>query len=449
MIDRDRILRFRAAEEDAFRSRFAASGSVADQARAHWHDGVPFHWMRDWPSPWPLVAATAEGATLTTVDGVTLDDFCLGDTASMFGHAPPPVAEALAAQALRGFSYMLPMAEGLDVSARLAAIFGHPYWQVTSTASEANRAVIRWCRAITGRTKILIFNGCYHGAVDDVFVDLQGGAPVMRASLLGQVADIRGTTVVVEFNDSAALDAALAGGDIACILAEPVMTNVGMVLPQPGFLDHVRDAATRAGTLLVWDETHTVSSGLGGHGRAHGPLGDMIVVGKAIAGGMPTAVYGFSADVAARMAAANAARPGGHSGIGTTLSANALAIQAMRAMLNNVMTADNYAHMLAGADRLVAGLRRVVAAHRLDWQVAHVGARVEFITNALAIRNGSDARAAMDHDLEGAIHLGLVNRGLLLAPFHNMALVSPVTSDAQIDRLAAGLDEVLTALEGA
>jgi glutamate-1-semialdehyde 2,1-aminomutase len=344
---------------------------------------------------------------------------------------------------------MLPMEAGLDVSARLAAIFGHPYWQVTSTASEANRAVIRWCRAITGRRKILIFNGAYHGAVDDAFVDLRGGVPTMRTSLLGQVADMRDTTLVIEFNDVAALDVALARGDVACVLAEPVMTNVGMVMPDAGFLDHVRAAATRTGTILVWDETHTVSSGLGGHGKAHGPLGDMVVVGKAIAGGMPTAVYGFTANVAARMAAANAARTGGHSGIGTTLSANALAMAAMRAMLTNVMTAENYAAMLAGADRLVAGLRRVIAAHGLDWQVAHVGARVEFITSGAPIRNGSDARAAMDGELDGAIHLGLVNRGLLLAPFHNMALVSPVTSDAQIDRLADGLDAVLTALLGA
>ncbi|MBO9695572.1 MAG: aspartate aminotransferase family protein [Sphingopyxis sp.] len=430
--------RFHAANPRAFVHHAAAKG---------WFQSVPFHWMRDWPSPVPIVAASAKDATLTSVDGQTYDDFCLGDTASLFGHSPPALAAALAKQASEGLSYMLPTTRGAALSERLAAMFDLPQWQVTTTASEANRAVIRWCRGISRRRKILTFNGAYHGAVDDAFVDLKAGAPLMRASLVGQVHDLRGTTIVVEFNDAEALTTALRGGEIACVLAEPVMTNVGMVRDAPGFLRTLRMLCDETGTLLVFDETHTISSGYGGHGVTHGPAPDLIVVGKSIGGGVPCAVYGFSAPVAERMAALNRSRSPGHSGIGTTLSANALAITAMDTMLGEVITPAAYDHMLRGAARLVAGLEQEIASGGLDWHVTQVGARVEFLTCPTPPRNGGEAKAAMHPGLEAAVHLFLANRGILLAPFHNMMLVSPVTGDDQIDRLVGAFAECIKALK--
>lgn len=430
--------RFRAANRQAFAHHAAAKG---------WFRSVPFHWMRDWPSPVPIVAASAKDATLTSIDGQRYDDFCLGDTASLFGHSPPALAAALAKQAGEGLSYMLPTERGAALSQRLAAMFGLPLWQVTTTASEANRAVIRWCRGISGRPKILTFNGAYHGAVDDAFVDLKNGAPVMRASLVGQVHDLRDTTTVIEFNDGKTLATALRGGDIACVLAEPVMTNVGMVRDAPGFLATLRQLCDETGTLLIFDETHTISSGYGGHGVTHGPAPDLIVVGKSIGGGVPCAVYGFSAAVAERMAALNASRPAGHSGIGTTLSANALAITAMDAMLSDVITPAAYGHMLRGAARLVAGLEQEIATANLDWHVTQVGARVEFLTCPDPPRNGSEAKAAMHPELEAATHLFLATRGILLAPFHNMILVSPVTAGDQIDRLVGAFADCMRALK--
>ncbi|WP_137871130.1 aspartate aminotransferase family protein [Sphingopyxis sp. 2PD] len=430
--------RFRAANPRAFAHQAAASG---------WFQSVPFHWMKDWPSPVPIVAASARNATLSSIDGQTYDDFCLGDTASLFGHSPPALVSALAQQASEGLSYMLPTERGAALSVKLAAMLGLPQWQVTTTATEANRAVIRWCRGISGRRKVLIFNGAYHGAVDDAFVDLKGGAPVMRASLVGQVLDLRDTTTVIEFNDEDALAAALRTGDIACVLAEPVMTNVGMVRDAPGFLVTLRKLCNETGTLLVFDETHTISSGYGGHGVTHGPTPDLMVVGKSIGGGVPCAVYGFSAEVAERMAALNAARPPGHSGIGTTLSANALAITAMDTMLSEVITPATYDHMLRGAARLVAGLEQEIAAAGLDWHVTQVGARVEFLTCPTPPRNGGEAKTAMHPELEAAIHLFLANRGILLAPFHNMMLVSPVTGDDQIDRLVGAFADCAKALK--
>ncbi len=441
----DRIV---AREVAAFRKANPISLELGCQAAANWFQGVPFHWMLDWPSPVPLVAAGAKGAMLMTVDGRTLDDFCLGDTASMFGHSPAPLAEALAKQASEGLSYMLPTEKGVELGAMLSAMFGLPRWQVTTTASEANRAVIRWCRGITGRKKILIFNGCYHGAVDDVFVDLRahpsGWEPKMRASLIGQVQDILPTTSVIEFNDVAALERELKRGDVACVLAEPVMTNVGMVRDAPGYLETLRRLCSETGTILVFDETHTISSGFGGHSNAFGPKPDMMVIGKSIGGGVPTAVYGFSEGIAERMAKLNASRPSGHSGIGTTLSANALAITAMHAMVGKVITHEAYRHMLALAQRLVKGIEGVIAAHKLPWHVVNVGARVEFVCAEKRSTNGSEARAAMQPRLEAAIHLYLANRGILLAPFHNMMLLSPATQEGQVDRLVHVLNDAVT-----
>lgn len=302
MISEAAIERIAAREAQAFCAANPKSLELAKRAATNWFQGVPFHWMLDWPSPVPLVAAGAKDATLTTVDGRTLDDFCLGDTASMFGHSPAPLAEALAMQADEGLSYMLPTEKGVELGEMLSAMFGLPRWQVTTTASEANRAVIRWCRGMTGRKKILIFNGCYHGAVDDVFVDLRahaaGWEPRMRASLIGQVQDILPTTSVIEFNDVVALERELRCGDIACVLAEPVMTNVGMVRDAPGYLETLRQLCSETGTILVFDETHTISSGYGGHSNAFGPKPDMMVIGKSIGGGVPCAVYGFSDEIA-------------------------------------------------------------------------------------------------------------------------------------------------------
>jgi glutamate-1-semialdehyde 2,1-aminomutase len=445
MINRQAIHQMREREIARFIAANPKSRTHAKSAKG-WFQGVPFHWMLDWSSPFPIVAQEASGATLTSIDGQVFDDFCLGDSASMFGHSPAPLAKAIAAQAGQGLSYMLPTAKGAELGSMLADMFGLPQWQVTTTASEANRAVIRWCRGITGRDKILIFNGCYHGAVDDVFVDLRDGRAVNRPSLIGQVQDLLPTTVAIEFNDVDALAAALRSGDIACVLAEPLMTNIGMVRDAPGFLKELRRLCDETGTILVLDETHTISSGYGGYSNMHGPKPDILVVGKSIGGGVPCAVYGFTDEIAKRMAALNTSRPAGHSGIGTTLSANALAITAMHAMLGQVITRDAYAHMLSMADRLVAQLNGVIGTHALDGHVSHVGARVELVCSAIPPRNGSEARAMMDHTLESTIHLYLANRGILLAPFHNMMLVSPVTQAAQVDRLAAELNSALTEL---
>jgi glutamate-1-semialdehyde 2,1-aminomutase len=427
------------------RSRPKTRAALAAGAAA-WLDGVPLHWMKDWPMPHPMLVAKATGARLTDIDGYGIDDFCLGDTGSMFGHSPAPVAKAIRHQAKRGLTYMLPTEDALEAGRLLTERFGAFRWQIATTATDANRFALRVARAITGRPKVLVFNGCYHGTVDDIFVTIQDGKTVNRPGLLGQVADLSLVATAVEFNDIAAVEAALKTGEIAAILAEPVMTNSCMVLPDPGFHKALRQLARQHGAVLIIDETHTISSGLGGYSRLHGLDPDMFVVGKCVAGGMPTAVWGMTDALAERYLAVNAGRDSGHSGMGTTLSANPMQFACLRATLDEVMTEAAYAHMEKGAARLADGLAEVIATHDAPWHVVRVGARVEFICAPGPLRNGSEAAQAHQPALEAAIHTALLNRGCLIAPFHNMMLVSPATKKRQIDRLIAAFDEILTEL---
>lgn len=435
-----------ARERADYSARHPASQALAAQAAQHLLFGVPLHWMNDWSTPFALTVQQASGAHFTDADGIDYADFCLGDTGAMFGHAPAQVAAAIAAQATRGYTAMLPSSDAAPVAAELARRFGLPYWQFALSASDANRFMLRWLRAATGRSKILVFNGCYHGTVDDVFVDLKNGLPVQRASLLGQVHDLTQQAVVVEFNDLAALAAALSAGDVACVLAEPAMTNVGMVLPQPGYWEAAQEIIARHGTLLVIDETHTISSGPGGYAQAHGMRPDAVVIGKPLAGGLPCAAYGMTAELARRVEHAKRSAPAGHSGIGTTLSANMFVMAAMRANLEQVMTEQAYTKMFALAQQLADGLRASIAKHRLPWCVTQVGARTEFQFGPVQPQNGTEAMTLMDEELEQAIHLYLLNRGVLITPFHNMLLVCPATGDGDLQRLLAAFDGCLTAL---
>ena len=381
---------------------------------------------------------------MVDADGHTLVDFCLGDTGAMFGHSPAPVALAVAHQAARGITAMLASEDAAVVGDMLSARFGLPFWQFAMTASDANRFVLRWLRAASGRRKLIVFNGCYHGTVDDVFVDLKGGRATQRTSLLGQVHDLTDHTVVVEFNDLAALEAALALGDVACVLAEPAMTNIGMVLPEPGYWQAAQALIRRHGAALVLDETHTISCGPGGYARAHGLQPDAMVLGKPVGGGVPCAVYGFSAEWAERAVRAKHSAPPGHSGIGTTLSGNLLAMAAMRATLSELMTGAVYAPMLALATTLADGLRDCIARHHLAWCVTQLGARTEFQFRATAPRNGSEAGASLDAELEHLIHLALLNREVMITPFHNMMLVCPATTPTHVQKLINAFDEVLS-----
>jgi glutamate-1-semialdehyde 2,1-aminomutase len=442
----DRLTTFAAREAATYAKARPKSAKALAKGAGAFLGGVPMHWMADWPMPHLPLVATAQGARITDIDGHKLDDFCLGDTGSMFGHSPPPVAKAIRAQARHGLTYMLPTEAALEAGRLLTDRFGDFRWQIATTATDANRFALRVARAITGRPKVLVFNGCYHGTVDETFVTLENGTTVTAPGLLGQVADLTETAVCCEFNDLAGVEAALAKGDVAAILTEPVMTNSCMVLPEAGFHDGLRQLSLKYGALLIIDETHTISSGLGGYTRVHSLRPDIFVVGKCVAGGMPTAVWGLSPATAERYLEVNADRPSGRTGMCTTLSANPMQFACLVATLDKVMTPANYAHMEKLAERLSHGLARVIDRHHAPWHVVRVGARVEFICAPGPLKNGAEAAFAHQPQVEAALHTALINRGTLIAPFHNMMLISPATKKAQVDHLIASFDAILSDL---
>ena len=445
-IRKDRLANFAKREAAAYAKARPKSAKALAEGAGHFLNGVPMHWMADWPMPHLPLVAKAHGARIEDIDGNGLDDFCLGDTGSMFGHSPAPVAKAIRAQARRGLTYMLPTEGALEAGRLLTERFGTFRWQIATTATDANRFALRVAREITGRPRVLVFNGCYHGTVDDTFVGLENGKTTASPGLMGQVNDLTKTAVACEFNDLAGVEAALQNGDVAAILTEPVMTNSCMVLPEAGFHDGLRQLSLKYGALLIMDETHTISSGLGGYTRVHSLRPDIFVVGKCVAGGMPTAVWGLSPSTADRYNEADAKRAAGRTGMGTTLSGNPMQFACLVATLAEVMTAKNYAHMEKLADRLSHGLARVIDGHKAPWHVVRVGARVEFICAPGPLKNGAEAAFAHQPAVEAAIHTGLINRGSLIAPFHNMMLISPATKKGQVDHLIANFDAIMTEL---
>lgn len=446
-VDRTRLRALTARELESFAAARPRSRALAERARESLLGGVPMTWMLRWAGPHPLFLASARGARVVDVDGHEYVDFCLGDTGAMAGHAPEPVTRAVAARAAAGSTAMLPTEDAAWAGEELARRFGLPLWQFTLSATDANRFAIRIARAITGRRKILVFHGCYHGSVDETFAVLRADGSVgIRSGNVGPAVDPALTTKVVELNDLDALEAALGPGDVACVLAEPALTNMGIVLPEKGFHEGLRELTRRTETLLLLDETHTWSAGPGGYTAAHGLEPDLLTIGKAIGGGVPVGAFGVTEEVAARAFARDDDDYEDVGGIGGTLAGNALSLAAVRATLGEVLTDEAFAHMAALGERLADGVARAIASAGMPWHVARLGARAEYRFTSRPPRNGGESAAAADEELERFLHLYALNRGVLLTPFHNMALVCPETTAADVDRhtevFAAALGEL-------
>jgi len=410
---------------------------------------VPMPWMSEWAGPYPVFVAKAHGARFTDVDGLEYVDLCLGDTGAMTGHAPKEAVAAIAEQAANGITHMLPTEDAAWVGREMGRRFGLPFWQFCLTATDANRFTIRLARAITGRRKILVFNFCYHGSVDETIVTVQDGVTGPRVGNIGPPIDPNETTRVVEFNDVDALEEALAHGDVACVLAEPALTNIGIVLPEPGYHDALRRLTRERGTFLVIDETHTICAGPGGATRAWGLEPDFLTIGKPLASGVPAACYGMSAAVAQRAQAYLDSLPTTDvGGIGGTLSGNALSLAAMRATLEHVLTDEAFERMIALGERWADGVKAAIEEHELPWEVQRIGCRAEYWFTPSPPRNGGQAAASEDHELMRFTHLYALNRGVLLTPFHNMALMSPATTDADVDAHTAVFGEMAAELAG-
>ena len=448
VIDRERLGVLIARERGQYAAAHPQSRRAFAEAGQHLLGNVPMTWMRMWPGGFPLYLATAHGARLTDLDGNIFTDFCLGDTGAMAGHSPAPVQAAVQQRFgdLGGATTMLPTTDAEWVAAELARRFGPSHWSFTLSATDANRWALRLVRQITRRPKVLVFSYCYHGSVDESFIIATQQGPHSRPGNTGAPVDPVLTTRVAEFNDISALERELAHGDVAAVLMEPALTNIGIVLPEPGYLAAVRELTRKHGTLLINDETHTFSAGPGGCTRAWSLEPDLVTIGKAIGGGIPCGAFGLSADLAAQILADTTADILDTGGVGGTLAGNALSVTAMKATLEHVLTDAAFAGMIGLADRFTAGVREVIETRGLPWNIVQLGARAEYRFCPQPPRSGGESQAAADEALDEYLHLYLANRGVLITPFHNMALMCPATGNADVDThtevFAAAADEL-------
>ena len=447
-VDRARLSELMAREQERFTRSHPRSGELFEAGKRSMLAGVPMPWMTEWAGPYPVFVAEAEGARFTDVDGNGYVDFCLGDTGGMTGHSPKIAVEAIASQAANGITLMLPTEDSIWVGEEMGRRFGLPYWQFCLTATDANRFTIRLARALTSRPKILVYNWCYHGTVDETFATIdEHGVTGPRLGNVGPPVDPAVTTRVIEFNDLDALEEALAHEDVACVLAEPALTNIGIVLPDPGYHDALREITTRYGTYLVIDETHCICAGPGGATRAWGLEPDFLTIGKPLASGVPSACYGMTQEVAEKTLAYMDTLPASDvGGIGGTLSGNALSLAAMRATLKHVLTEEAFERMIPLAERWTDGVKAAIDGHGLPWDVQRLGCRAEYWFTPHPARNGGEAAAADDHELARFTHLYALNRGVLLTPFHNMALMSPATVEADVDAHSTVFEEMAAEL---
>lgn len=447
ILDRARLSTLMDRERTMFVNEHPRSQRLHEQASHSLLSGVPMNWMTRWPGKFPIVAAQAQGARLEDVDGKEYVDFCLGDTGAMAGHAPAPSVAAVERQARRGLTTMLPSEDAIWVGDELRRRFGLSFWQLTLSATDANRFAIRLCREITGRSKVLVFDHCYHGSVDETFATVDSAGHVTPSyGNIGPGADVALTTRIVQWNDVEALERALAHGDVACVLAEPAMTNIGIVLPDEGYHVALRELTRRYGALLIIDETHTLCAGPGGYTRAHELEPDLLTIGKAIGGGVPCGAYGMTDAVAERVLAHTKWDVADVGGIGGTLAANPLSAAAMRATLSEVLTDEAFARMITLGERFELGVTETIRRDDLPWHVVRIGCRVEYLFVRERPSNGAEAAAAMDHDLDAYLHLYMLNRGILMTPFHMMALMSPATTAKDVERHSAAFSEAVAEL---
>ena len=446
MVDRKRLISAIADEEKQFVAKHPVSFAASKLASKSLIGGVPMPWMKRWPGAFPISVQSAKGARFVDVDGIEYVDFCLGDTGSMTGHAVTEITDAISRQLSRGSTVMLPSEDSTWVGAELTKRFGLAKWQFSVSATDANRFVLRLARHITKRPMVLVHDWCYHGTVDETLVIADDqGKTISRHGAIGPQVHPSLTTRVVPFNDLEKLEQQLSFGDVACMLIEPALTNIGIVLPDPGYLSGVRDLTRKYGTLLIIDETHTICAGPGGATKLWDLEPDMLVIGKTIGGGIPVAAYGLSAELAARAELSLDSHDVDVSGLGGTLSGSVLAMAAVKATLTHSLLPNQFEKTIALATRWANGVASSIAKHQLDWSVQQLGCRAEYWF-CKPPKNGAEAAAAVDEELENFMHLWALNRGVLLTPFHNMALVSPFHEESDVDLHTEVFDAALSAL---
>ncbi|MEI8231362.1 MAG: transaminase [Actinomycetes bacterium] len=445
--NREKLAQLFAKEVALFEAKHPKSAELHKKAMGPLMGGVPMSWMSKWPGPHPVYVASAKGSRFIDVDGIEYVDFCLGDTGAMVGHSPDAAIKAIASQLSKGITFMLPTEDAAVVGQTLSDRFGLPKWQFTLTATDANRHILRYARHVTGKSKVVVHDYCYHGTVDETFAVLDdNGNTVSRENNIGPQVDPSETTIVVPFNDLEAAEKAFATGVVAAMLIEPAMTNIGIVLPEPGYLEGLRTLCTKYDVILIIDETHTLSEGPGGMTKRRNLQPDAVVMGKTIGAGIPAGAFGMSAELTSRIQKSLHLEHIDVGGVGGTLAGNALSMAAIRATLTEVMTPEAFVSMEALCDVWTADVQKLIDKYSAPWQVSQLGCRAEYSFRATAPKNGREAADADDFELQQYLHLHALNRGILMTPFHNMALMSPAHTAEDVARHTAHFEQALSSL---
>lgn len=445
--DPQRLKELFSEELETFVKTHPESKKLHEKAAGPMMNGVPMSWMKKWPGPYPVYVASAKGAHFSDVDGNDYVDFCLGDTGAMVGHSPDASVAAIKKQLEKGITFMLPTKDAAIAAQTLADRFGVAKWQFTLTATDANRHIIRYARHITGRKKIVIHDYCYHGTVDETFANLdENGNTVSRVNNIGAPSELSDTTWVVPFNDLAAAEKAFASGEVAAALIEPAMTNIGIVLPEPGYLEGLRELATKYDVILIHDETHTLSEGVGGMTKRRNLTPDAVVLGKTIGAGIPAGAFGMTKDLSERISGSLQLEHIDVGGVGGTLAGNALSMAAIKATLTEVLTEEAFEKMEELCTIWTKDVQEIIDEHTIPWQVSQLGCRAEYSFRSTAPRTGKEAADADDFELQQYLHLHAINRGVLMTPFHNMALISPATTLEDVKRHTSHFGDAAKAL---
>ena len=445
--DRAKLAKLFADEVELFVSKHPNSEALHLKASGPLMAGVPMSWMAKWPGPHPIFVKSAKGSRFTDVDGIEYVDFCLGDTGAMVGHSPEPSVKAITEQLNKGITFMLPTEDAAIAAKTLADRFGVQKWQFTLTATDANRHILRYARHVTGKSKVVVHDYCYHGTVDETFAVLdENGNTISRENNIGAQVDPSVTTIVVPFNDLAAAEKAFETGDVAAMLIEPAMTNIGIVLPEAGYLEGLRELCTKYGVILIHDETHTLSEGPGGMTKRRGLHPDAVVLGKTIGAGIPAGAFGMTDELSKRVQESLHLEHIDVGGVGGTLAGNALSMAAIRATLTEVLTPEAFEQMEKLCSIWTKDVQRLIDKYQAGWQVSQLGCRAEYSFRATAPHNGREAADADDFELQQYLHLHALNRGILMTPFHNMALMSPAHTEADVARHTEHFEQALQSL---
>ena len=447
-LDRALVRELKDAEDARFRDEHPRSIALRERARRSMPNGVPMAWFMSsyhHTAPW---VAEGKGARFTDVDGHTYHDFNIADMSMFCGYAPEPLVRAVSDRIARGNQFLLPTEDAIVVSETLAARYGLPKWQYTVSASQANTEAIRVARVVTGRDKVLMFDGHYLGHFDQTLVELDE-AGVVVAEERGVPAAVVDGTVLVPLNDLGALERALARHDVALVLGEPALTNNhGLILPDPGYHAGLRELTRAHGTLLAIDETHTQVVGSGGLTAAWGLEPDLLTIGKSIAGGVSFGAWGMTeavADVLTQVKGPDGERSN-LVAIGGTLFANALSMAAARAVLTEILTPEAYANTQRLGARLADGMRGSVERHGLPWHIHHLGPRAGYTFRPTPVRDAAEARACQDDLLTRLIRVWLANRGVWEAIVGAGPVCSVPAEDADVDAYLTAWDGLLERL---